>query len=220
MTILKWNSVLAKTFCALIYLIIIWGMAFTLPDQNESRCLTLQQVLNLLKKVDQKKIIEQVERFGVDFELGRQTTARLVRAGAEDALLEAIEVNYCAELKIISPAEGAECGANVKVEGQSRKFPNKDLWIFAHMKSFKDKWWPQPGPVNLEEDGRWSGVAFLGGPQDIGFDFEIKALWVDSSVNEMLKDYLRRGDQAGEYFGIALPEGSPSAMVTVKKVRH
>ncbi|HEB35871.1 hypothetical protein LCGC14_0843930 [marine sediment metagenome] len=224
MSIFKENLSLVKKLLVLAFcflLMLLSGSLFAMQEKKQIDCLTLEQILNLIKKeVYQSEIIKQVKKYGVNFKLDRKITAQLVRVGANDSLLEAIEKNYCVELKIISPSQDIECGASVIVEGWSNNFSGKFLWVFAHVKFLKDTWWPQPGPLSIEPDGRWSGIAFLGGSQDISFDFEIKAMWVGSSVDRMLRNYLRRGEETKNYPGMRLPEGSPSAMVTVKKVSH
>jgi hypothetical protein len=199
------------------FLLLMWVSMSSFAQQN---CLTIQNIQNLLeKKVDQLEIIKLIEKFGVDFELDTKTTTKLVRAGASDALLEVISQHLCTDLNIIRPTDGQECGSSVKVEGKSKGFPGKFLWIFAHVKYLRNMWWPQMNAVNLEPNGHWEMIAFLGGPQDVGFEFEITATWVDSSSNKMLNDYMTAGNQTGNYPGIKLPEGSPSTNVTVKKVR-
>ena len=68
---------------------------------QQGEYLTQQQILNLLKrKVIQEEIIRQVERFGVDFKLDWQITAELVREGATNELLKAIDKNYSDVLRI------------------------------------------------------------------------------------------------------------------------
>ncbi len=71
-----------------------------------------------------------------------------------------------------------ECAATVKVEGLSRKFADKHLWVFAHVQFLNNQWWPQAGVVNLNADGKWLTRAYLGIENDIGYDFEIVVRWV------------------------------------------
>ncbi|RMH17290.1 MAG: hypothetical protein D6696_16105 [Acidobacteria bacterium] len=181
---------------------------------------TLDQVLELLEaKADQEEIIEQIESHKADFELSRENLTALVRAGASDALLEAIEAHPYQPLVITSPAEGAEVGAYARVTGRSQPIPGKHLWLFAHRKDLA-VWWPQSGEILLEEDGTWQQSAFLGQPQDVGFDFELVVRWVSDDVHRRMVDYLSRGEATGHFPGIRLPDGEPSATVTVRKTSH
>jgi hypothetical protein len=210
-------------FFSISIILIIHGTILFAGQQqpHKKSCLTLKQIFGLLeKKVDQKIIIENVEKFGANIEMDYSTAAKLARAGAIDKLIETIKSHPCAALSIISPKNGAECGSVAKIEGKSEKFPGKYLWAFAHVKFLKNKWWPQVGAIDVGKDGRWQGMVYLGGPQDTGFDFEIVVMWVEANVHQMLKDYLNKGDQTGKYPPMSLPKGSPSAKVVVKKIKH
>jgi len=201
--------------------ILVQGILFSQEEKGQNECLDLQQVLGLLEKnVDQTRIIDQVKKFGVDFELDTKVTTQLVRAGANDNLLEIIENSTCGSpIVITSPKSGEEVGASVRVEGKSKTFSGKYLWVFAHREGLT-VWWPQGGTIKVSEDESWRQVAYIGGHQDIGFDFEVKAIWVDEKTDRDLKDYLARGEKTGEFPGIPLPDGFPTATVIVHKVRH
>ena len=210
-------------FFSVSIILIFHGIILCAVQQQppQQSCLTLEQIFGLLeKKVDQNVIIENVEKYGANIEMDYSTAAKLARAGASDKLIETIKNHPCAALSITSPKDGAECGAVLKLEGKSENFPGKYLWAFAHVKYLKDKWWPQVGTIDVGNDGRWQGMAYLGGPQDTGFDFEIVVMWVEANVHQMLKDYLNKGDQTGNYPPMSLPGGSPSAKVVVKKIKH
>lgn len=207
------------SFC--FYFVLVYGTLFAQEKEEQNNCLTLEQVVGLLEKnVDQAEIIKQVKKFGVDFDLDRKATTQLVRAEAIDGLLEAIEKYTCAAPVIItSPKSGEEVGATVKVEGNSKVFEGKFLWVFAHREGLT-VWWPQGGTIKVKEDGSWRQGIFLGGSQDIGFDFEIRAIWVDDNTNRNLSDYLAKGEKTGHFPGIPLPDGYPMAEIIVHKVRH
>jgi len=210
---------------------IVWGVIFCYIiissfclAFSQQKCLMLEDILNLLKeKVGQKDIIDQVKKYKVEFELDRQKTTKLVRAGASDELLDIIEKNLKKkeELLVITfPRDGEECGANVRVEGRSKIYKDKFLWLFAHLKGLS-VWWPQSGVIYVDStNGEWVQRARLGQPEDIGFDFEIKVMWVEESVHRRMKDYLANGEKTGDFPGIPLPDGFPFAQVKVRKVRH
>ncbi|HLP62788.1 MAG TPA: hypothetical protein VK186_28375 [Candidatus Deferrimicrobium sp.] len=208
---------------SVIIILIIQGTILCAQQQDplQQSCLTLEQIFGLIeKKVDQNIIIENVEKYGTNIEMDYNTAVRLARVGAIDKLIEAIKNNPCAAISITAPKDGAECGAVVKLAGKSKNFPGKFLWAFTHVKYLKDKWWPQVGAIDIDEGGSWQGMAYLGSPQDIGFDFEIVVMWVDENVHQMLKEYLNKGDQTGNYPPMSLPDGSPSAKVVIKKIKQ
>ena len=197
------------------------SMSCFLSAQEQNKCLTMEQIVKLLEKdVEQEIIIENVKKYGSDLKMNTETISKLVRAGASDQLLKVIENHPCTALSITFPENGTECGSATKIEGTSKKFSGKFLWVFAHVKYLTNKWWPQVGAVKVADDGKWETMAYLGGSQDVGFDFEITAIWVDESTNQMLSNYLNRGDQTGHYPPMQLPKGSPSATVILKKTKH
>ena len=188
---------------------------------SEDGCLELGQILNLLNRnVPHSKIIQIVKEKGVNFKLDVSNTRKIARADAPDALFDAIDNHACEPpISITSPKPSAQVGRTVRVEGKSKDFPGRYLWIFVHVEGL-ELWWPQRGGIKLKPDGTWRQGAHLGGSQDIGFDFEITAIWVDRKTNQDLKTYLSKGEKSGHYPGMLLPEGEPSALVTVHKVTH
>jgi hypothetical protein len=181
-----------------------------------------EEILNLLKgNVDQDRIIELLKRNRTTCDLvGNSSVLRdIVLSGSSSELLDAIKEFQYSDIFFTYPKAGAHVGATTKVEGKSTQFKDKHLWIFAHREGLS-VWWPQGGTVKLKANGDWRQGVFLGGPQDIGFDFEIKAIWVNSKINSRLKDYLAEGEATGHYPGIKLPEGAPIAILIVHKVRH
>jgi hypothetical protein len=175
------------------------------------------QVIGLLdKKVPEAEIKKQIEQYKVSFELTVENTRALLRAGASDELLRVIENNLYRELVITSPKNDAEAGSVIKVQGRSKKFSGKHLWVFAQRKGLS-VWWPQGGEVDLDENGEWMQSAFIGQPQDVGFKFEIAAVWVTESIHKDMIDYLQSAEKSGRYPGIRLPDGVPAVRVTVRK---
>lgn len=209
------------TIIILFSLLIQMTITFAQEETSSSEPFTLEDIIGLLENgVENTTIIEQIEENKVDFdELTVEDIRELIRAGASDELIEAIEENPYEPIVIISPREDEECGATVRVTGRSRIFPDRHLWLFTHVKGL-GVWWPQRGEVIVEENGEWVQGASLGGEQDIGFDFELKVIWVNEEVHEQMEEYLAKGEATGRYPGIRLPEGGPSVQVTVKKVRH
>ena len=203
-----------RKFLILVPLVLVTA---TGTAQEATEPFTLDQVVRLLESgVDETEIVEQIEHSKADIDMNKAIRP-LIRAGASDRLLDAIQKNLFSELVIESPSEGDEVGASVTVRGRSRTFEDKHLWLFVHRKGLA-VWWPQLGEVAVEGDGSWKQSAFLGQPQDVGFDFEVLALWVDPQVHSEMESYLIQGERSGRYPGIRLPEGSPKAKVTVKKV--
>lgn len=144
----------------------------------------------------------------------------MVRAGASDDLLNAIEKNLCSDLIIFYPKNGDQVGSDVRVEGRSKNISDKFLWLFAHREDLSDKWWPQGGVIKVKPDGKWVGAVNAGIEKDIGFDFEIVAIWVDSTTHKILESYLEENEKTQKYPALKLPDGSPMTKLIVRKVSH
>jgi hypothetical protein len=192
-------------------------LSFPAHAQSPQQPFNLDQLIGLLKnKVAESEIKKQIEQYKVDFELTSENMRALIVAGASDQLLKVIEKNAYQELTITAPKNDEEVGSAIRVEGKSKKFSGKHLWVFAQRKGLS-VWWPQGGEVKPEQNGEWMQGVFLGESQDVGFNFEIVAKWVSESIHKDMITYLQTGDTTGRYPGIRLPDGSPEARITVKK---
>jgi hypothetical protein len=197
-----------------LYLLVLGFPAHELYAQQP---FTVEQIITLLdKKVAESDIKTQIEKYKVTFQLTTANTRSLIRAGASDGLLKIIEDNLYQEVSITSPKKDEEVGATLRIQGRSKKIPDKHLWVFVQRQGLS-VWWPQGGEVKVDENGEWTQGAFVGRPEDVGFKFEIVATWVNAAVHKDLIDYLQTVERTGRYPGIRLPEGSPEARVTVRK---
>jgi hypothetical protein len=179
-----------------------------------------EEIVTLLKKgVEQAEIKKQIEKYRVRFVLTPEKVRELIRAGATDELLDAIEKNQFEELAITSPSPDASVSAIATVYGKSQRFNGRSLWLFAQREGLT-VWWPQGGEVQVDASGAFMQSVFLGQQQDVGFKFNIVAQWVDESVNRDLVNYMRRAEETGKYPGILLPPGSPVTQVKVRKSTH
>jgi hypothetical protein len=144
----------------------------------------------------------------------------LLDAGASPRILEEIKLNPLQALYFTYPNNGDVTSHFFTVEGWTKTFPDKHLWLFVHPKGASD-WLPQDEEVQPDADGNWMHNVYVGRAQDCGLDFEIKAAWVDSESNRKLKAYfqLRCKSVKTEYPdncpGIRLPQGNPTAQVAI-----
>jgi len=96
------------------------------------------------------------------------------------------------------------------------------LWVFTQAKG-ANQWWPQGGgEARVFMGGSWSVHATFGLPQEVGKDFRVAAVPVDSATDVRLAEWVQRGNTTGYYPGIALPKpayGCTSATVTVHRVQ-
>jgi len=202
-----------------VLMLLVLGLGALKTDAlAQTEQINLEQVISLLEgDIPESEIIERIRQYQVDFLLTNENLRTLIRQGASDELLEAIEMYQYRELVITSLVDDDECGSQLRVEGRSDPFPDKHLWLFAHRRGLA-VWWPQGGEVFIEENGEWMQSAFIGQPQHVGFKFEVKAMWVGEEVHTQLMEYLRSGELSGRFPGIQLPEGSPVVQVTCRRV--
>ena len=212
---------LYQIMCISILLI----LSSTTFSQQGTTPLTYDEIISLLsKKVDGNEICKQIKTVKVSFKLTTQQISKLVKSGASDNLLSCIESNvivdkpFEAAIVITSPQRGEECGTNLQVSGTAKIIPGKHLWLFAHRRGLA-KWWPQSGEIIVEENGEWVQGAYIGQHQDIGFDFEIKAIWLDEATHSQVSQTLSTWEAQNSWPGMTLPAGEPVATVVVKKAR-
>jgi len=83
---------------------------------------------------------------------------------------------------------------------------------------------PQANEVAPEKTGEWKHNIYVGRPQDVKAEFEIKAMWVDLRSHRALETFFQsqcrqvNGESPYNYPGIKLPEGTPTAQVTVTRL--
>lgn len=197
--------------------IVAFVLGVSASKSSAQQPFSLDQLKGLLeKRVAETELQPRIEQNKVNFELTRENITVLVRAGASDQLLKIIENNIYRDLIISSPKSDEEVGSVVKVYGKGKKVADKHLWLFSQRKGLS-VWWPQGGEIILDEKDEWMQSAFIGQPQDVGFRFELVAIWVSEATHKDLIDYLQTSEKTGRYPGIRLPEGAPVARVTVRK---
>jgi hypothetical protein len=123
-----------------LQLVITIGLALAIPGfglaQDPPRPLSLEDIRSLLKKgVEEREIIDQIQRYKVDFSLNQETVGALVDAGASRGIRVTIEENPFQPLYFTFPNNGDPVGRIIRVEGWSKIFPNKHLWLFVHRKA-------------------------------------------------------------------------------------
>ena len=69
-----------------------------------------------------------------------------------------------------------------------------------------DAWWPQgSGPVTIEQT-QWKVEVTYGEPHDAGLDFEIAAIVVDPTTNEIWLDWVKQALHSPTIAPVQLPQ--------------
>jgi hypothetical protein len=96
----------------------------------------------------------------------------------------------------------------VSLTGTSKNLPQgKHFWIVVNPHG-SNGWWPQTSEIMIKPNGKWSGVALLGG--DKGKKFDIHFILADNQAHNEFNEYLTECTQTKKYPEKPLPSGSNS----------
>jgi hypothetical protein len=125
-------------------------------------------------------------------------------------------------VSIAQPATGSTVDHHVvTVRGAAPGKSNEHVWLLARRKDFAPLWWPQREVAVDPQSGRFEGPVTLGGPQDVGWDFDIAAVLADAQAHTQLLDYWKKAMTTGDWRPIDTPSGIQGlAVVKVKKAKH
>lgn len=127
-------------------------------------------------------------------------------------------------IKITNPqTDNMEVGMNITVQGTGTNIPNDAfLWVLVHRTAgFKTVWWPQ-GSSNIDPlSHKWEVFITFGGPQDVGFEFEIAVIVVNKTVNAQLQAYYNNAMTNNNWPPQTMPETvCPPVIRKVMKKTH
>lgn len=181
----------------------------------------LEQICRLLKDVKPADVVKQIHRYKVDFQLDKSANSLLTDCGAPSSLLDEIESNPLKDMYIFFPPRGGQVVHYIQVQGWSKPFSGKHLWLFTHQKGL-DVWWPQGEVSKIEEGGSWKHELCIGRAEDKGPNFEIRAMWIDQDLHDDLQKFLLckgKDDRCPDRCaGSQLPEGDPEDQVIVRRL--
>jgi hypothetical protein len=127
--------------------------------------------------------------------------------------------NELNEVKILSPQNGDDVGNKIVVKGTSKVKDGSSVWVLVHLRLLTDQWWPQPKPL-VQPNGDWEALAYIGQPDDVGFDFEIAVATFDKEAEKEILAYHEAGMKTEKWLPIKFPETTSNIdIVTVKKVK-
>ena len=120
------------------------------------------------------------------------------------------------------PTKDNKVGKEVMVRGTASMPNGHYLWVVARRIDFAPLWWPQkPAPVEDPTTQKWQATAVFGGPQDVGWEFDVGVITVNEEGHKKLMDYWKKAMSTGEWRPIEIPPvTSPPRIVRVKKVGH
>lgn len=108
-------------------------------------------------------------------------------------------------VEITAPEQDAQVVGEPMVKGTAVIPSGNHLWVLVHRKDFKTVWWPQREAEIDPRTKEWEARAVLGGPQDIGWEFEIAAITVDGKEHAKLVVYWTNAMQSEKWPPIIMP---------------
>jgi len=124
-------------------------------------------------------------------------------------------------IEITDPQNGSKVGRETIVKGTAHLPSGHYLWVLARRNDFKPLWWPQREAEVDPKTHKWGATAVFGGSQDIGWDFDIGVIAVNTEGHALLRDYWIKAMRTGDWRPIEIPPTpSPPQTLKVKKVSH
>ncbi|HEX7181354.1 MAG TPA: hypothetical protein VF756_05885 [Thermoanaerobaculia bacterium] len=127
------------------------------------------------------------------------------------------------QIQVTEPTLGQEVAGRAKVEGTAKIPADHHLWVFARHESFRelDVWWPQREGSVAPDTGKWKVSATLGGPQDLGDEFDVAVAVVAEQQDMRIREWFRVSMRAKDYQPIEMPAAvCVSPVLKVKKTRE
>lgn len=125
-------------------------------------------------------------------------------------------------VKITDPSrDGIEVKKGMTVKGTASLPSGYHLWVLARRSDFEGVWWPQGEGKIDPQTHEWMVSVTFGGPQDIGWDFEIAVIFVKEEDHIVLQNYRKEAMKTGDWKPIEAPSSAyPPQIRKVKKVSH
>lgn len=113
------------------------------------------------------------------------------------------------EIVITEPFEGVKVEQIQPVKGTSQYLPDDNvIWIVIFIPSV-GRYFPQNFPADIQANGEWSSVAYIGQQGESGLDADIVAVLANKDAQDSFNAYLSDAKDKNDYPGIQqLPNGA------------
>jgi hypothetical protein len=111
-------------------------------------------------------------------------------------------------VKITQPAEGAMVEQTQMVRGTSRAVPDGQVvWVVIFVQKV-GRYYPQNQAADVQANGEWASLTYIGIPSDVGLKFDLIAVLADKEGQASLDKYLVNAKNKSDYSGLGqLPNG-------------
>lgn len=131
------------------------------------------------------------------------------------------EFDVTIAITITHPRNGSEVERDTIVKGTASIPGGYYVWVLVRRYDFAPLWWPQREVKIDPKTNEWRATAIFGGPQDIGWDFDIGVIVVNEDGHRELMNYWTRAMKKRDWRPIQIPAtSSPPYLLRVRKVRH
>ncbi|HEX8138348.1 MAG TPA: hypothetical protein VF544_12220 [Pyrinomonadaceae bacterium] len=112
-------------------------------------------------------------------------------------------------MEIKQPLEDSKVEQTEMVRGTAQNIPNGQvLWIVVFVPKV-GRYYPQNNPADIQANGDWSSVTYLGVAADVGLKFDLIAVLADNQAQSAFKKYLIDARDKNNYPGLAnVPNGA------------
>lgn len=112
-------------------------------------------------------------------------------------------------VKITQPANGAQADQTQMVRGTSQAIPNGQvIWVVVFVQK-AGRYYPQNQSADIQPNGEWASVTYIGIPSDVGLKFDLLAVLADKEGQNAFNRYLVNARDRSDYPGLErLPDGA------------
>lgn len=112
-------------------------------------------------------------------------------------------------VRITYPSDGATVEIREMIKGTSQNIPKEQvIWIVVYPQVI-GRYYPQNDPADVQANGDWSSLAFIGIEEDVGKKFDTIAVLADKKAQDAFNDYLVQAKDKKTWPGLGkLPNGA------------
>lgn len=106
------------------------------------------------------------------------------------------------EIKITTPTEGEKIDQIETIKGSSQGIPKGSVaWIVVFLPA-TGRYYPQNHPADVQANGDWSSVAYVGQTGESGLKADIIAVLANKATQDAIKNYLKDAIDKNDFPGL------------------
>ena len=113
------------------------------------------------------------------------------------------------KIEITYPYDGANVETREMVRGTSQKIPEgQAIWIMVYP-HVVGRYYPQDNPTDVQANGDWTSLIYIGIKEDVNRKFDIIAVLADKRAQDAFNAYFKKAKDTKTWPGLErLPEGA------------